>query len=55
MDEILYEEDEILYRRSRLWIPSSLSDDILVSEHNSKVMAHMGQDKTKELIRRNFW
>jgi hypothetical protein len=36
-DEILHEEDEILFRRLRLWIPLSLRDDVLVSEHDSKV------------------
>jgi len=25
------------------------------SEHDTKVARHMGQDKTVELIRRNFW
>jgi hypothetical protein len=54
-DEILHEEDGILFRRLRLWIPSSLRDDVLVSEHDSKVAGHMGQDKTKELIRWNLW
>jgi hypothetical protein len=54
-DESLQEQDGILFRRFRLWIPSSLRDDVLVSEHDSKVVGHMGQDKTKELIRQNFW
>jgi hypothetical protein len=54
-DEILHEEDGILFRWLRLWIPSSLRDDVLVSEHDSKVAGHMGQDKMKELIRLNFW
>jgi hypothetical protein len=25
------------------------------SEHDSKIAGHFGQDKTIELIRRNFW
>jgi len=28
---------------------------ILESEHDSKIAGHMGQDKTIELILRNFW
>ena len=28
---------------------------ILESEHNSKVAGHFGQEKTIELVRRNFW
>jgi hypothetical protein len=50
-DEILHEEHGILFRWLRLWIPSSLRDDVLVSEYNPKVTGHMGQDKTKELIK----
>ena len=29
--------------------------EVLDSEHDSKVAGHFGQDKTIELIRRNFW
>jgi hypothetical protein len=32
-----------------------LKKDILEAEHNSKVAGHMGQDKTIELVRRNFF
>ena len=28
---------------------------ILESEHDSKVAGHFGQEKTIELVRRNFW
>ena len=28
---------------------------ILWSEHDSKVVGHFGQDKTLELVYRNFW
>jgi len=40
-----------------LWIPEdgNLKTLILKSEHHTKVAGHMGQDKTIELIRRNFW
>ena len=40
-----------------LWIPEDgkLIGTILESEHHSKIAGHMGQDKTIELIRRNFW
>jgi hypothetical protein len=54
-DQILHEEDGILFRQLRLWIPSSLRADVLVSEYDSQVAGHMGQDKMMELIRRNFW
>jgi len=48
-------EDNLLYRRNLLWIPKGLLQKIMESEHNTKVAGHMGQDKTIELIRRNFW
>jgi len=48
-------EDNLLYRRNLLWIPKGLLQKIMESEHNTKVGGHMGQDKTIELIRRNFW
>jgi hypothetical protein len=46
-----------LYYEGRLWIPDeeSLQKEILESEHDSKVAGHMGQDKTVELVRQNFF
>ena len=50
-------QDELLYRKIMLWVPNDkeLIQVILESEHDTKVAGHMGQDKTIELIRRNFW
>jgi hypothetical protein len=50
-------EDGCVYRKGMLWIPNNknLIRQVLESEHNTKVAGHMGQDKTIELIRRNFW
>ena len=45
----------LLYQRENLWIPKGLVQRIMESEHDTKVAGHMGQDKTIELIRRNFW
>jgi hypothetical protein len=41
-----------LYYENRLWVPKdeSLRQEILESEHDSKVAGHMGQDKMVELI-----
>jgi len=47
--------DELLYRKSILWVPERLVQKILESAHDIKIAGHMGQDKTIELIRRNFW
>jgi transposase InsO family protein len=49
--------DGLVYRKGMLWIPDNkdLIQKILESEHDTKVAGHMGQDKTIELIRRNFW
>ena len=52
---VLEIRDELLYRKSLLWVPEELVQEILESEHDTKVAGHMGQDKTIELIRRNFW
>ena len=50
-------EDEALYYKGRLWIPDDLQlrKQILEVEHDSKVAGHMGQDKTIEFIRQNFF
>lgn len=49
--------DMALYYRNRLWIPEddNLKKEIFESEHDSKIAGHMGQDKTLELIKRNFY
>ena len=49
--------DGCVYRKGMLWIPNdkNLIRQILESEHDTKVAGHMGQDKTIELIRCNFW
>jgi len=45
----------LLYRKNKLWIPEEALQQLVESEHDTKVAGHMGQDKTIELIRRNFW
>jgi hypothetical protein len=52
--DTLSQEEGVLYQRARLWVASCLKTSVLESEYDSKVAGHMGQDKTKELIRRNF-
>jgi len=55
--QILGVEDGLLYRKGMLWIPEDKELIALVvrSEHDTKIAGHMGQDKTIELVRRNFW
>ena len=48
-------ENDLLYRWNLLWVPKGLVQRIMESEHDTKVAGHMGQDKTIELIRQNFW
>jgi hypothetical protein len=55
LKEILHEEDGMLFRKPTLWVPTSLRISIIRREYDSKVAGHMGQETTKELIRRNFW
>jgi len=49
-------EDGILYYKCRLFIPSKeeLSTEIVKGCHDSKVAGHFGQEKTIELVTRNF-
>jgi len=57
LGETLEIKNGLLYRKGMLWIPEDgkLIGTILESEHDSKIAGRMGQDKTIELIRRNFW
>ena len=48
-------ENGLLYRRNLLWVPKGLVQRIMESEHDTMVAGHTGQDKTIELIERNFW
>jgi len=52
---VLEIRNELLYRKSRLWVPEEPVQEILKSEHDTKVARHMGQDKTIELGRQNIW
>jgi transposase InsO family protein len=56
-ERILEIRGDCVYRKERLWVPEgrNLRKKVLESEHDTKVAGHMGQDKTIELIRRNFW
>jgi hypothetical protein len=54
-ERILELQDGLLYRKGLLWVPENARNAILHTEHNSPVAGHFGQDKTIELIRRNFW
>jgi len=50
-------KNEVLWYKGRLWVHDSvyLRNMILQVEHDSKVACHMGQEKTIELVRRNFF
>jgi len=48
-------EGGLVYRKNLLWIPNGVIQQIMESEHDTKVAGQMGQDKTIELVRRNFW
>jgi len=49
--------DRSLYYKGRLYIPDSLvlKRTIMSKEHDTLVAGHIGQDKTVELVRRNFF
>jgi len=56
-DEDVTLEDEVLWYKGRPWVPDSvdLRKMILQEKHDSKVAGHMGQKKTIELVRGNFF
>jgi len=54
-DREVQEENGVLYRRNLLWVPKGLIQRVLESEHDTRIAGHMGQDKTIELVRWNFW
>jgi len=43
-------QDQLLYRKEKLWVPGKCVQRVMESEHDTKVAGHMGQDKTIELI-----
>jgi hypothetical protein len=53
-EEILQLEDGLLYCKGLFWIPENAQKVILHTKYNSRVAGYFGQDKTIELIRRNF-
>jgi len=55
MERTVELRDGLLYQRNLLWVPEGIVQQVLESEHDTKVAGHMGQDKTIELIRRNVW
>jgi hypothetical protein len=54
MESTLNQEEEVLYRKLKLWVPCGLRDSVLQRDYDSKVAGYIGQDKMKELIRQNF-
>jgi hypothetical protein len=46
---IRHQEEGILFRKFKIWVPTGLRSEICESEHEMKVADHMGQDKAKEL------
>ena len=49
------ESNDILHYRGCLYVPKLMTPTILESEHDSKFAGHFGQEKTIDLVRRNFW
>lgn len=55
MEQGILTKEKVLYRKMKSRVLMELTSRILKSEHDLKVAGHFGQDKTIELIRRNFW
>jgi hypothetical protein len=41
-ESTLHQEEGVLYRKLKLWVPCGLRDSVLQSEYDSKVAGHMG-------------
>ena len=54
-EHLTVESNDILHYRGSLYVPKLMIPTILESEYDSKVAGHFGQEKTIELVRRNFW
>ncbi|CCX34000.1 Similar to hypothetical protein SMAC_09985 [Sordaria macrospora k-hell]; acc. no. XP_003342776 [Pyronema omphalodes CBS 100304] len=54
-NRILETENGVLLRKGKLWVPQDMVETIMKSDPDMKMAGHFGQDKTIELIRRNFW
>jgi hypothetical protein len=50
------EEEGVVYRKGLLWLPAdeALIRSIMKSDHDTRIAGYIGQDKTLELVRRNF-
>jgi hypothetical protein len=53
MESSVHQDEGVLYRKLKLWVPCDLRDSLLHSEPDLKVAGHIGQDKMMELIRQN--
>ena len=53
--DLTMENGDILHYRGCLYVPKSMVNTRLESEHDSKWALYLGQDKTIELVRRNIW
>ena len=56
-NELLWEEDKIVYMKERIYIPNSkkLKERILQENHDSVNVGHLGQQWMLELIKQNYW
>jgi hypothetical protein len=50
-----YEEEGIVFWKLILRVLMGLRSELCESKHDTKVTFHIGYDKTKECIRRNFY
>jgi len=46
---------ELLCWKKRIYVPEGLRQQVIQSEHNSKVAGHFGREQTLELLSRNFY
>jgi len=47
--------NELLCWKNRIYVPEGLRQQVIQSEHDSKVAGHFGRERTMELLSRNFY
>ena len=56
MVQALDKQDEVVYKKERIYIPNNkIRKEILKENHDSVDIGHPGQHKMLELLKRTYW
>jgi len=56
-DRLTWEEDRVVYKEGRIYIPNNkkIRKEILIENHNSVDVGHPEQHRMLELLKRTYW